>query len=41
MEIGPTVVFALLLATGGDRASLAATAALFALAAPLLRLARP
>ncbi|MEV5313848.1 MFS transporter [Streptomyces sp. NPDC052610] len=41
MEMGPTVVFALLLATGGDRASLAATAALFALAAPLLRLARP
>ncbi|MFI8194441.1 MFS transporter [Streptomyces sp. NPDC085946] len=40
MEVGPTVVFALLLATGGDRASLASAAGLFALAAPLLRLAR-
>ncbi|MEV8552189.1 MFS transporter [Streptomyces glaucescens] len=40
MEAGPTVLFALLLATGGDRASLAAAAALFALAAPLPRLTR-
>jgi MFS family permease len=40
MEVGPTLVFALLLATGGDRASLAAAAVLFALAVPLLRLAR-
>ncbi|MFD5715162.1 MFS transporter [Streptomyces pharetrae] len=40
MEVGPTVLFALLLATGGDRASLAAAAVLFALAAPLPRLGR-
>ncbi|MFJ8082442.1 MFS transporter [Streptomyces sp. NPDC096205] len=33
METGPTVVFALLLAVGGDRASLAAAAVLFACAA--------
>ncbi|QIJ61135.1 MFS transporter [Streptomyces sp. JB150] len=41
MEVGPTLLFALLLAAGGDRASLAAAAGLFALAVPLLRLARP
>ncbi|MER6347244.1 MFS transporter [Streptomyces sp. NPDC001532] len=40
MEVGPTVLFALLLAAGGDRASLAAAALLFAAAAPLLHLAR-
>ncbi|MEV5318135.1 MFS transporter [Streptomyces sp. NPDC052687] len=40
MEAGPTLLFALLLAAGGDRASLAAAAGLFALAVPLLRLAR-
>jgi MFS family permease len=40
MEVGPTLVLALLLATGGDRASLAVAAGLFALAVPLLRLAR-
>ncbi|MGW0757946.1 MFS transporter [Streptomyces sp. NPDC002814] len=40
METGPTVVFALVLAVGGDTASLAATAALFATAALTLRLAR-
>ncbi|MEV5343720.1 MFS transporter [Streptomyces sp. NPDC052676] len=40
MEVGPTLVLALLLATGGDRVSLAVAAGLFALAVPLLRLAR-
>jgi hypothetical protein len=40
METGPTVVFALVLAVGGDTASLAATAALFATAALTLCLAR-
>ncbi|TLS46405.1 MFS transporter [Streptomyces montanus] len=41
METGPTVVFALVLAVGGDAASLAAIAALFGTAAVALRLARP
>ncbi|MFI2435475.1 MFS transporter [Streptomyces sp. NPDC018693] len=40
MEVGPTVVFAVLLAVGGDRASLATAAALFAVTASALRLAR-
>jgi MFS family permease len=40
METGPTVVFAVLLAVGGDRASLAAAAVLFVCAAYALRLAR-
>ncbi|WP_151481326.1 MFS transporter [Streptomyces albicerus] len=41
METGPTVVFALVLAVGGDAASLAATAALFGAAALAMRLTRP
>ncbi|MER5882354.1 MFS transporter [Streptomyces sp. NPDC001941] len=40
MECGPTVLFALLLTLGGDTASLAATAAAFALLAGALRLTR-
>ncbi|MGI5198215.1 MFS transporter [Streptomyces sp. CA-288835] len=40
METGPTVVFALVLAVGGDAASLAATAALFGTTAVASRLAR-
>ncbi|MBX9394699.1 MFS transporter [Streptomyces sp. TRM72054] len=38
MEVGPTVVFAALLAVGGDGASLAAAAGLFAVAAVAARL---
>ncbi|MGP4085874.1 MFS transporter [Streptomyces sp. KR55] len=38
MEVGPTVVFAVLLAVGGDRASLAVAAGLFAVAAAAARL---
>ncbi|MBG0857197.1 MFS transporter [Streptomyces spinoverrucosus] len=41
MEVGPTVVFAVLLAVGGDRASLAAAAVLFAVVAIAARAARP
>lgn len=41
METGPAVVFALMLAVGGDAASLAVTAALFGTAAAAPRLARP
>ncbi|MFI5679151.1 MFS transporter [Streptomyces cellulosae] len=41
METGPTVIFALVLAVGGDAASLAATAVLFGIAALALHLGPP